>query len=114
MADLSEKIRTIAEGQIVRDKECNSSFSHDFEGQKLVELLAMVLQISVGIISFVVGFVLKDITLTIYISLGGSALVFLLVIPPWPIFKRHNVKWLPVKLNEKIENISNVSNKSAL
>lgn len=102
MADLSEKIRNIAVDHI------------DFEGQKLADLTATVLQISVGIISFIVGFVLKDITRTIYISLGGSALVFLLVIPPWPIYKRHSVKWLPVNLNEKRENISNVSNKSAL
>ncbi|RKF73060.1 Signal peptidase complex subunit 1 [Golovinomyces cichoracearum] len=102
MADLSEKIRNIAEGHI------------DFEGQKLVELLATILLISVGIISFVVGFILKDITRTIYISLGGSALVFLLVIPPWPIYKRHDLRWLPVNLNEKKENVSNVSNKSAI
>jgi signal peptidase complex subunit 1 len=43
-----------------------------------------------------VGYFLQDIKLALYIGLGGTALTFLLVIPPWPFFNKHPVKWLPV------------------
>ncbi|PMD28343.1 microsomal signal peptidase 12kDa subunit [Hyaloscypha hepaticicola] len=89
MADqLLDQVRELAEGQI------------DFEGQKLAELLATALLAAVGAISFLVGFFLQDIKLALYIGLGGTALTFLLVVPPWPFFNRHPVKWLPVARNE--------------
>lgn len=46
--------------------------------------------------SFLVGFTLQDIALALKVGLGGTALTFLLVIPPWPFFNRHKVEWLPV------------------
>jgi signal peptidase complex subunit 1 len=85
MADqLLDQVRELAEGQI------------DFEGQKLAELLATALLATVGAISFLVGFFLQDIKLALYIGLGGTALTFLLIVPPWPFFNRHPIKWLPV------------------
>ncbi|KAI0816668.1 microsomal signal peptidase 12 kDa subunit-domain-containing protein [Xylaria sp. FL0064] len=85
MADqLLEQIRDVVDGQI------------DFEGQKLAEVLATVLLSVVGAISFLAGFFLQDIALALKIGLGGTALTFLVVVPPWPFFKRHPVKWLPV------------------
>ena len=42
------------------------------------------------------GYFLQDIKLAVYIGLGGTALAFLVVIPPWPFFKQHPVRWLPV------------------
>jgi len=85
MADqLLEQVREFAEGQI------------DFEGQKLAELLATALLATVGAISFITGFFLQDIKLALFIGLGGTALTFLLVVPSWPFFNRHPVKWLPV------------------
>ncbi|KFY68470.1 hypothetical protein V496_01092 [Pseudogymnoascus sp. VKM F-4515 (FW-2607)] len=85
MADqILEKVRDVAEGQI------------DFEGQRLAELLATVVLAVVGAIAFVIGFVRQDITLALYVGLGGTALAFLLVVPPWPFFNRNPVPWLPV------------------
>jgi len=85
MADqLLDQVRELAEGQI------------DFEGQKLAEWLATALLAIVGGIAFIVGFFLQDIKLALYIGLGGTALTFLLIVPPWPFFNRHPVKWLPV------------------
>jgi len=52
-------------------------------------------------ISFIVGYLLQDIKLALYLGLGGTALTFLLVVPPWPFFNRHPVKWLPVRGAEK-------------
>ncbi|KAI1375743.1 SPC12-domain-containing protein [Hypoxylon crocopeplum] len=85
MADqLLEQARDVVDGQI------------DFEGQKLAESLATALLGVVGGIAFLVGFFLQDIALALKIGLGGTALAFLLIVPPWPFFNRHPVKWLPV------------------
>jgi len=85
MADqLLEQVRDAAEGQI------------DFEGQRLAEFLATALLVAVGAIAFIVGFLLQDIKRALFIGLGGTAVTFLLVVPPWPFFNRHPVRWLPV------------------
>lgn len=84
MADqLLDTIRDVAEGQI------------DFEGQRLVDRLVLVLLSICGAISFIVGFVLQDIKLALYVGLLGTALTFVVVVPPWPFFNNHPVKWLP-------------------
>ncbi|KAM7192673.1 putative signal peptidase complex subunit 1 [Naviculisporaceae sp. PSN 640] len=81
---LLDQVRDLAEGQI------------DFEGQKLAELIANVALILVGTIAFIVGYILQDIKLALFIALGGTALTFVVVIPPWPFYNRNPVKWLPV------------------
>jgi len=91
MADqLIEKARELAEGQI------------DFEGQRLAELLATALLALVGGIALVVGFILQDIKLALWVGLGGSALTFAVVVPPWPFYNRNPVKWLPVAGSETL------------
>ena len=47
-------------------------------------------------VSFLSGYFLQDIRRALYIGLGGTALTFFLVVPPWPFFNRHRVQWLPV------------------
>jgi signal peptidase complex subunit 1 len=47
-------------------------------------------------IAFIVGYTLQDIKLALFIALGGTALIFVVVVPPWPFFNRNPVKWLPV------------------
>ncbi|CAK7207813.1 hypothetical protein SEUCBS139899_010628 [Sporothrix eucalyptigena] len=85
MADqLLDQIRDVAEGQI------------DFEGQRLCDTLATVLLSIVGAITFVVGYFLQDIKLSVYIALAGTALTFLVIIPPWPFYNKNPVKWLPI------------------
>jgi len=89
MADqLLEQVRELAEGQI------------DFEGQKLSELLATAFLAAIGAIAFIVGYILQDITLALYIGLGGTVLAFVVIVPPWPFYNGHPVKWLPVAGNE--------------
>jgi len=85
MADqLLEQVRELAEGQI------------DFEGQRLADYLTTSLLSIVGAIAFLLGFVKQDIKLALFTGLGGTALTFALVVPPWPFFNRRPVKWLPV------------------
>jgi len=83
---LLEKAQDVFEGQI------------DFEGQRLAELLSTVILIVAGGISFLVGYIQQDAKLTLFIGLGGAVLAFLVVVPPWPYFNSHPVKWLPKRL----------------
>jgi signal peptidase complex subunit 1 len=85
MADqLLDQVRDLVDGQI------------DFEGQKLADTLATFLLSAVGAIAFLIGFFLQDIALALKVGLAGTALTFLVIVPPWPFFKQHPVNWLPV------------------
>ncbi|KAJ5743659.1 microsomal signal peptidase subunit SPC12 [Penicillium manginii] len=66
----------------------------DFHGQRLAEILSTALLIIFGAISFVVGYIYKDIHLTLWIGLGGTVFTGLAVIPAWPWFNRNPEKWL--------------------
>ncbi|PSN71584.1 microsomal signal peptidase 12 kDa subunit [Corynespora cassiicola Philippines] len=84
MADqLLDQVRDAVEGQI------------DFEGQRLAELLTTVLLGAAGIVAFLVGFVNQDIRLALYVGLAGTALTFLVTIPPWPFYNKNPEPWLP-------------------
>jgi signal peptidase complex subunit 1 len=37
----------------------------------------------------------QDIRLTLYIGLAGTALTFLVVVPPWPFYNKNPEDWLP-------------------
>ncbi|CAK7274436.1 hypothetical protein SEPCBS119000_006170 [Sporothrix epigloea] len=85
MADqLLEQARDVFEGQI------------DFEGQKLCESLATILLCIVGAVTFIVGYILQDIKLSLWIALGGTAITFVAIVPPWPFYNKNPVKWLPI------------------
>lgn len=43
------------------------------------------------------GAFLQDIHACLYTGLAGSVLAFLVVVPPWPFFKQHPVRWLPAQ-----------------
>ncbi|KAK4540930.1 hypothetical protein LTR36_008438 [Oleoguttula mirabilis] len=85
MDQILEQARTIYEGEI------------DFKGQQLAELLTYALLTISGIIAFLAGFVTQNIYQTLYIGLGGTALTFLVVVPPWPYYNQNPQPWLPAK-----------------
>jgi signal peptidase complex subunit 1 len=37
----------------------------------------------------------QDIRLSLYIGLAGTALTFLVVVPPWPFYNKNPEGWLP-------------------
>jgi len=85
MEAILEQARSIWEGQI------------DFEGQRLAELLSTVLLSTFGLLAFLIGFITQNIVYTLWIGLGGTALTFVVVVPPWPFFNRNPVPWLPAR-----------------
>lgn len=47
------------------------------------------------VLGWIVGFILQDITLTVYIGLVGSLLAVFAAVPAWPMYNRHSLRWLP-------------------
>ncbi|KAJ5722874.1 hypothetical protein N7488_000909 [Penicillium malachiteum] len=81
MDELLAPIQDALEGQI------------DFHGQRLAELLSTVLLVISGIVSFLVGYIYKDIHLTLWVGLGGTLFTALAVVPPWPFYNQNPEKW---------------------
>ncbi|KAL8802882.1 MAG: hypothetical protein Q9182_003498 [Xanthomendoza sp. 2 TL-2023] len=83
MADqLLQQAQNLLEGQI------------DFEGQKLTELISTIILAVTGFLAFALGFAQNDIWITLWVGLGGTALTFFIVVPPWPIFNENPENWL--------------------
>ena len=54
-------------------------------------------KLTIQIIAFIVGFLQQDIRMALYIGLAGSALTFLVVVPPWPFYNKNPEDWLPAR-----------------
>ncbi|KZV66103.1 microsomal signal peptidase [Peniophora sp. CONT] len=72
----------------------------DFEGQKLAERIYTLALAAITVLAFVVGLAAQDLRLTFAIVAVGSLGVCTVVVPPWPMFNKHPVQWLP-KVEEK-------------
>ncbi|KAI0354422.1 microsomal signal peptidase subunit [Trametes cingulata] len=82
---MSEFVQKLVEGKI------------DFEGQKLVERIARDALIAATAVSFVAGFALQSLRVTFGLFALFVVVLSIVVIPPWPMYNRHPVTWLPVK-----------------
>ncbi|KAF9906497.1 hypothetical protein BX616_000711, partial [Lobosporangium transversale] len=67
----------------------------DFQGQNLAEQITQGVISAFGAIGFIVGILLQDIRVSLYIFSAGVILTALLVIPAWPYLNRNPIKWLP-------------------
>lgn len=47
------------------------------------------------ILAFILGLVQQNVYITLWVGLGGTALAFLMVVPPWPIYNENPENWLP-------------------
>lgn len=65
------------------------------KGQSLVETLSTALLTITGILAFLTGYTTQDIYNTLYIGLGGTALTFLICVPPWPWYNSNPLPFLP-------------------
>jgi len=67
----------------------------DFEGQRVAENTTHYALVIISVLSFLIGFVLQSLQIT-FVLFGASVLVLtLVIIPPWPGYNTHPVKWLP-------------------
>lgn len=67
----------------------------DLVGQRLAEQILMWIIISFAVVSFLVGYSQGDFALMAKINFVGLVLVLLAVVPDWPWFNSHPIKWLP-------------------
>ncbi|KAH6903888.1 microsomal signal peptidase 12kDa subunit [Coprinopsis sp. MPI-PUGE-AT-0042] len=69
----------------------------DFVGQNLVETIARISLVAGAVVSFIAGFAAQDLRVTFGLY-GAIVLVLALaVLPPWPMFNAHPVKWTTSK-----------------
>ncbi|XP_039628479.1 signal peptidase complex subunit 1 [Polypterus senegalus] len=74
----------------------NSINTHmDYKGQKLAEQIFQSIIVASAVVGFIYGFIVEQFGWTVYIVLAGFALSCLLTLPPWPVFRRHPLKWQP-------------------
>uniref|UniRef100_A0A0N4ZID7 Signal peptidase complex subunit 1 n=1 Tax=Parastrongyloides trichosuri TaxID=131310 RepID=A0A0N4ZID7_PARTI len=67
----------------------------DFEGQQKAERIYEVIVVLSAVIGFIVGFYTQQISHMV-ISIGiGFLLSCIIILPPWPCFRKHPVQWLP-------------------
>ena len=45
--------------------------------------------------SFFTGFITENVYYALYVGLVGLVVTMLAVVPPWPIYNKHPVQWLP-------------------
>ncbi|XP_038611256.1 signal peptidase complex subunit 1-like [Tachyglossus aculeatus] len=69
----------------------------DFEGQKLAERLFKAIILASAAIGFVSGYVAEQFCWTLSILAVGVVGSCLLVLPAWPLYRQHPLKWLPAR-----------------
>ncbi|GMT29302.1 hypothetical protein PFISCL1PPCAC_20599, partial [Pristionchus fissidentatus] len=77
------------------------STHHDYPGQRKAERIFQVVLVVSGIIGFGVGYHTQQLSHAIFTVLGGAVLASLIVLPPWPCFRRHPLNWQPVITEDK-------------
>ncbi|KIK64111.1 hypothetical protein GYMLUDRAFT_40362 [Collybiopsis luxurians FD-317 M1] len=75
----------------------------DFIGQQRVEEIARLWLFSFTALSFVLGFALQSLKITFGLLGTSSIVLCVIVLPAWPMYNSHPVKWLPVRGSSKTE-----------
>ncbi|GMH27688.1 hypothetical protein Nepgr_029531 [Nepenthes gracilis] len=74
---------------------CLLSFSEmDWQGQKAAEQLMQIMLIAFAVVAFLTGFAFGSFQMMLLVYAGGVVLTSLIIIPNWPFFNRHPLKWL--------------------
>uniref|UniRef100_A0A8C2SYZ0 Signal peptidase complex subunit 1 n=2 Tax=Coturnix japonica TaxID=93934 RepID=A0A8C2SYZ0_COTJA len=69
----------------------------DYKGQKLAEQIFQGVILVSAAIGFIYGYITEQFGWTVCIVMAGFALSCLLTLPPWPMYRRNPLKWLPVQ-----------------
>ncbi|KAI1729765.1 microsomal signal peptidase 12 kDa subunit (SPC12) domain-containing protein [Ditylenchus destructor] len=67
----------------------------DFEGQRYAERIFQIVLVASAVIGFIAGYGTQQLSVTMYCIGVGFLISCLLVLPPWPMFRRHSLKWQP-------------------
>lgn len=75
----------------------------DYKGQQYAEKLFNYILILFGICGFIWGYYCQQFQKTVLILIVGFALSCVLVLPPWPCFRRNPLPWQKPKQADKAE-----------
>ncbi|XP_051840956.1 signal peptidase complex subunit 1 [Antechinus flavipes] len=89
--------RRLAPKAVMLDGLSSLPTQMDYKGQKLAEQMFQGIILFSAVIGFIYGYVAEQFGWTVYIVMAGFAFSCLLTLPPWPIYRRHPLKWLPVQ-----------------
>nr|XP_009933506.1 PREDICTED: signal peptidase complex subunit 1-like [Opisthocomus hoazin] len=81
----------------IKVREGREEVLQDYKGQKLAEQIFQGIILVSAIIGFIYGYITEQFGWTVYIVMAGFALSCLLTLPPWPMYRRNPLKWLPVQ-----------------
>ncbi|XP_053214751.1 signal peptidase complex subunit 1-like [Panonychus citri] len=90
----------------------------DFAGQKKAEKLFQTLILTAAVIGLGIGYYHEQFSYTVYSLGAGFVISCLLTLPPWPMYRKHPVKWQKrrketSKANKEDEPTSSPSSPSA-
>lgn len=68
----------------------------DFIGQQKADNITRFVLIATTIISFVLGFAVSSLRVTLGTFSLSTLILLAVVVPPWGMYNKHPVKWLPV------------------
>ncbi|CAI0381200.1 unnamed protein product [Linum tenue] len=72
-----------------------SSFTTmDWQGQKVAEQLMQLMLLASAVMAFLTGYIMGSFQTMMLIYAGGIVLTALIVVPNWPGFNRHPLRWL--------------------
>ncbi|CAK9298285.1 unnamed protein product [Gordionus sp. m RMFG-2023] len=71
----------------------------DYEGQLLAEKIYQSIISIFGVLGFVLGYYTQMFSYTVYLLGIGILISSLLVVPPWPIYRRKPLRWQKLKEN---------------
>ncbi|KAG5838309.1 signal peptidase complex subunit 1-like [Anguilla anguilla] len=67
----------------------------DYKGQKLAEQIFQGIMLVSAVIGFIYGMIIQQFGWTVYIVLAGFIGSCLLTLPPWPMYRKNPLTWLP-------------------
>ena len=73
----------------------------DFEGQILAAKLYRIILVAFTIIAMIVSYITQKLCHGVYILCFGLVVTLILCLPSWPMYNRHQLKWLKYVEKEK-------------
>ena len=73
----------------------------DFEGQILSERIYRIILVVFTIIAMIVSYITQRLCHGVYILCSGLILSLLVCLPSWPMYNKHQLKWLKYTPPEK-------------
>uniref|UniRef100_A0AAV1TET1 Signal peptidase complex subunit 1 n=1 Tax=Peronospora matthiolae TaxID=2874970 RepID=A0AAV1TET1_9STRA len=67
----------------------------DYKGQARAEILLVVCYVVICTPAWIHGYFKQDFTSALHAWMVATVVSALLILPNWPIYNRHPVKWLP-------------------